>query len=167
MNKIAIFVVILVLNMGFGFGCGPYSFSGSALPHIKTVNVPLFEDKTAEFGVKEELTNTIIDAFTEDNTLKIADRRSADSILQGTLLRVQERPGAYTTDEQVQEIQVYVTVEIKFMEVKKSKVIWEDRIIQFGTYAPEDPVKRTRNAAISEAIVKIADEALNRTVSGW
>jgi hypothetical protein len=53
------------------------------------------------------------------------------------------------------------------MEVKKNKVIWEDRITQFGTYAPEDPVKRTRNAAISEAIAKIAVEVLNRTVSGW
>jgi len=165
MNKFGTFFVLWVLSMGFG--CGPYSFSGAALPHIKTVNVPLFADKTAEFGVKEELTNAIIDAFTRDNTLKIAGRRDADSVLQGTLVRVVEKPGAYNAEEKVQEIQVYVTVEIKFMEVKKSKVIWQDRITQFGTYAPDDPVKNTRNAAISEAIAKIADEVLSRTVSGW
>ena len=82
--------------------CGPYSFSGSALPsYIKTVAVPIFEDRTAEFGIKEALTDAIIERITQDNTLKISDRRRADSVLDGTVLRIEDRAGAYNRDEQV------------------------------------------------------------------
>lgn len=148
-------------------GCGPYSFSGSSLPHIKTIAIPLFNDKTAEFGVKEQITNEIIAAFNRDNTLKIADRRAADSILEGTLISVTERPGAYNKQESVQEIQLFITVEIHYRDLKKREIVWEDTIAQFGTYAPADPQRSTREAAISEAIEKIAEDVLNRTVSGW
>lgn len=158
----ALFPVALI-----GIGCGPYSFSGSAYPHLKTIAIPLLDDRTAEFGVKEELTRKIVEAFTRDNSLKIADKRNADSVLEGALLSVVERPGGFSKNERVQEIQVYLTVELRYTDIKKRKVIWEDRLTQFGTYAPDDPSRSSREVAINEAIAKLADDVLNRTVSGW
>ncbi|MDQ7053572.1 MAG: LPS assembly lipoprotein LptE [candidate division KSB1 bacterium] len=99
--------------------------------------------------------------------MKIGDRRNADAILEGVLMRVEDRPGAYNRQEQVQEIQVFLTVQIKYRDLKKRKIIWEDTISQFGTYTPGGSENSTREDAISEAIAKIADEVLNRTVSGW
>lgn len=147
--------------------CGPYSFSGTTLPHIKTIAIPLFQDETAEFGVKEELTNALIQAFTSDNTLKIGDRRNADSVLEGKIVSITDRAGAYNRDERVSDIQVYLLVEIKYQDQVKRKVIWEDRISQYGTYSPSASEKNTRIDAIAEAITKITDEVVNRTVSGW
>ena len=44
--------------------CGIYSFSGSTLPsHLKTVGVPIFENRTAEFGIDQQITDIIIDAI--------------------------------------------------------------------------------------------------------
>ncbi|MDZ7344707.1 MAG: DUF4136 domain-containing protein [candidate division KSB1 bacterium] len=146
----------------FALACGHYSFSGSTASHLKTVAVPVFEDRTAEFGIKERMTNLIIDAFTRDNTLKIADRRTADSILLGTLQRVEERAGVYRADETVEEIRLYLTVQIKYEDLKKRKTVWEAQITQFGDYRPPN-----RQEAIDEAITKIANEVLNKTVSGW
>ena len=168
-NKWRRFAVILISAGAVlaEWGCGVYSFSGSAYPHIKSIAIPLFEDRTAEFGVRENLTNALVEAFTRDNTLKIADRRNADAILEGVLMRVEDRPGAYNRQEQVQEIQVFLTVQIKYRDLKKRKIIWEDTISQFGTYTPGGSENSTREDAISEAIAKIADEVLNRTVSGW
>ncbi|MGH7594957.1 MAG: LPS assembly lipoprotein LptE [bacterium] len=143
-------------------GCGPYSFSGSTATHLKTIAVPVFEDRTAEFGIKERLSSTLINEFTRDNTLKIADRRTADSILLGTLLRVEERAGVYDQNQNVQKIRVSLTVDMKYEDLKKKKIVWEAQITQFGDYTPPD-----RQAAIDEAISKIANEALNKTVSGW
>ncbi len=160
-------VLFLLYFVLFAAGCGVYSFSGAANPHIKSIAIPLFEDRTSEFGVRENLTNALVEAFSRDNTLKIADRRNADSILEGVLVSVEDRPGAYNRQEQVQEIQVYLTVEIKYRDLKKRRVIWEERIRQFGTYAPGAAEKGTREEAIAEAVAKIADEVLNRTVSGW
>jgi len=146
--------------------CGPYSFSGSTSTHIKTIAVPVFEDRTAEFGVKDRLSNAIVEEFTRDNTLKIADRRVADSVLLGTLLGVQETAGVYNQQESVQEVRVTVTVQLKYEDVKKRKTVWEAQMAQFGTYSPRS-ASSSRQAAIDEAIRKIANEVRNKTVSDW
>lgn len=149
------------------FACGPYSFSSSGNTGLKTVAVPVFNDQTAEFGVKEKITNAIIAAFTRDNSLKIADRRVADAIVNGTLLRVTEQAGAYTKTEQVQDIRVTITVQIKFEDVKKRKVLWEENLTQFGSYVPNDATSGDRESAIQQAVDKIATEVINKSVSGW
>jgi hypothetical protein len=152
-------------------GCGPYSFSGAVSTHIKTIAVPVFEDRTAEFGVRDRLNNAIVDEFTRDNTLKIADRRVADSILHGTLLGVQETAGVYNQSggnqpENVQEVRVTLMVQLKYEDMKKRKTVWETQMSQFGSYSPGKP-SSTRQAAIDEAIRKIANEVRNKTVSDW
>ena len=144
--------------------CGPYSFSPGGTSSFKTVAVPLFEDRTSEFGVKEQLTDAIIAQFTRDNTLKIADRRAAEAIVWGTLLKVEERAGAFNREESVQEIRVYVTVTLKYEDSKKRRTVWEEQMTQFGAYTPGTT---DRNTAIKDAIDKIALQVLNKTVADW
>ncbi len=144
--------------------CGPYSFSPGGTSSFKTVAVPLFEDRTSEFGVKEQITDAIIAQFNRDNTLKIADRRTAESVVVGTLLKVEERAGAFNRDENVQEIRVYITVDLKYEDAKKRRAIWEEQMTQFGAYTPGST---DRNTAIKDAIDKIAQQVLNKTVAGW
>ncbi len=168
MNRKSIFAYLaLPIGLFFQSACGPYSFSGSANSHIKTVAVPVFEDNTAEFGVKEDLANSIIDAFNRDNTLKIANRRTADALISGTVLAVNDRAGDYDRDESVSSIQVHVTVEVKYEDLKKRKVLWEDQLSRFGTYAPDASEKNSREDAIAEAIALLTQEVLDRSVSGW
>lgn len=158
--------LLLAQLLFFLSSCGPYSFSGSSSPHIKTVAVPIFQDQTAEFGVNEKLTQAVIDQFTRDNTLQITDRRNADSIIEGVILRVDDQAGAFTSNEQVQDIKVFVTVGVRYEDQVKRKVIWEEEITQWGTFDPNDG-SQGRNEGIEEAISKIASEILNRSVSTW
>jgi hypothetical protein len=147
-------------------GCGFYSFSGSLAPHLNTVAVPLFENRTPEFGITEEMTDTIIDEFTRDNTLKIADRTSADVLLEGTIVRINDRAGGFDAQERVSDYKVYVTVAIKCTDQRKQQPLWEERITQWGSFDPAAGPD-SRAAGISEAIDKISQETLNKTVSGW
>lgn len=156
----------LVVALG-SWRCGPYSFSASGTSNFKTVAVPLFEDRTSEFGVKEQITDAIIAQFNRDNTLKIADRRTAESVIIGTLLKVEERAGAFSREENVQEIRVYVTVTIKYDDSKKRRTIWEEQITQFGAYTPSGAGSNDRTDALKDAIDKIALQVLNKTVAGW
>ncbi|MEE9117128.1 MAG: hypothetical protein V3U02_00860, partial [Calditrichia bacterium] len=64
-NKLVLFYSLLV---GLSISCGYYSFTGSIPSDIKTVAVPLFDDNTSFPGVREDLTNNVIDAFINDNT---------------------------------------------------------------------------------------------------
>jgi TolB-like protein len=150
--------------------CGYYSFSGSSLQsNIRTIAIPIFENKTTEFGVPEDITDALINQFTQDNTLKVVDRRTADSILEGIIENVREQAGAYNQQEQVQEIRVYIRVKARFEDLKKNNVIWEEEISQWGTYSPDAPIgeNSARKDAIDEAIGKIVTEIFNKTVSGW
>lgn len=150
--------------------CGYYSFSGSSLPsNIRTIAIPIFENKTTEFGVPEDITDTLINEFTRDNTLKVVDRRAADSIIEGAIVNIREQAGAYNQQEQVQEIRIYVMIKAKFEDLKKNKVIWEEEITQWGTYSPDSPSgeNTTRQDAIGEAIEKIVADIFNKTISGW
>lgn len=147
--------------------CGHYTFSGSMAPHIRTIAIPLFDDKTAEFNVKEQLTDILINEFTRDNTLKIADRRNADSIIEGVLLRIEDRAGAYNSQENAQEMRVYITIDISYFDVKKNRAVWQERLTQWGSYDPQKSGDQGRQEGIAEALDKLATEILNRTVSGW
>lgn len=143
-------------------GCGIYSFSGSTLPsHIKTVAVPLFEDKTTEFGIDQKFTDGLIDAIIEDNTLKIADPRSADALVRGEILRIEDRAGQYNEQEAASDYRVTITAKVAFEDVKKRQILWEETWTQWGSYTDD------REAGIDEAVKKLSTEILNRTVSGW
>jgi len=152
----------------FGLICmhGCYSFSSSGASHLKTVAIPIFQDQTAEFGIKEELTDAVIDQFTRDNTLRVTDRRRADSLIEGTIVGVSDRAGAFSSDESVQDIKVFVTVTVEFQDLKKRKTVWEEELSQWGTFNP-DEAGQSRATAISEALDKIATDILNKSVSGW
>ncbi len=156
--------LIFAAILAYQSGCGPYSFSSSGASHLKTVTVPIFQDQTSEFGIKEKLTNEVIDQFTRDNTLRLTDRRNADSLIEGRIVNVADRAGAFTSDESVRDIKVFITVNIKYEDLKKRKTIWEEEITEWGTFNPDE---ETRETGIDEAIAKIATEILNRSVSGW
>lgn len=146
--------------------CGFYSFSGSLPSHLNSVAVPLFENKTAEFGISEEITDTVIEEFNRDGSLKIADRNSADVLVEGSIIRIDDRAGAFTRQEEVQDLKIYLTVKVKCTDLVKRQTMWDERVTQFGTYDPAAGADG-RLEAISEAIEKISEEILNKTVSGW
>lgn len=153
--------------VGFAFillfgRCGIYSFSGSALPpNIRTVFIPLFENKTPEFGIDQQITDLLISAITRDNTLKIAGSRDADARLAGSILQVEDRAGQYDQNEQASDYRITITVRVAFEVVKKRSSLWEETLTQWGTYSSD------RNDGIRQAVEKLSADILNRTVSGW
>ncbi|HOC89212.1 MAG TPA: LptE family protein, partial [bacterium] len=110
MNRKALLFLLLLCA---GSGCGIYSVKGSMAPHLKTVAIPLFENRTAEFRVAEDLTDAVINSFTSDNSLKIADRGAADVLLEGTIIQIDDRAGAFDENESVQDMKIYLSVQIK------------------------------------------------------
>lgn len=149
-------------SMLFFLKCGIYSFSGSNLPpDIKTVAIPLFENKTPEFGMDQEITDLLISAITRDNTLKIAGLRQADARLLGSILRVEDRAGQYDQNEQASDFRITITVRIAFEDIKKRRNLWEETLSQWGSYSAD------RKDGIRQAVEKLSTDILNRTVSGW
>ncbi|MBN2102477.1 hypothetical protein JW835_00385 [bacterium] len=163
MNKI-ISICFLTLAISH-IGCGVYSFKGSTLPpHIKTVGIPLFEDRTAEFGIDRQITDFIIEAIRTDNTLKIADPGSSDALLHGIIMSIREPVGQYNANETASDFRVNLTIQASFEDIHKREVRWESTFSDFGTY---DNIESMREDAIKEAVQKIAEDIINKTISDW
>lgn len=158
-------ILVGIIFVSF-FRCGFYSLKGSLPPHLKTVAVPLFENQTAEFGIAETLTDAVTDEFVKDGSLKIADRSSADVLIEGVITGVSDRPGAFSQDETVQDINVYISVSVKVTDQVNRTPMWNERITQFGAYDPSAGPDG-RSQAYEEAFEKISQEILNKTVSNW
>jgi len=148
-------------------GCGIYSFSGSTLPtHIKSVAIPLFEDNSnsAEFGIDQQLADALIEAISRDNTLSIGSTRNANSILKGVITRITDQPDTYDKSENASAFRITISIKVVFEDIKKRKQMWEENFSQWGRY---DNASVSRDDGIKAAVDKLANDILNRTVSGW
>jgi hypothetical protein len=154
-------VMVLCVLAAF-LRCGVYSFTGATLPpHLKTVAVPLFDNRSPEFGVDQKVTDAVIEAVTRDNTLKIADPSNADCILRGTLMRMEDRAGQYDSNEEASTYRITLTVQAVFEDLRKKTVIWQNSFSAFGTYSTD------RDGAITEAVDKLTTDIINKMVSNW
>ena len=153
-------------------GCGVYGFSSSLLPgHIKTVGVPLMENDTDRRDLPTALADSLVEAFIDDNTLKVVDERNADSIVEGTILEYRRTPFTYDANENVQTYRVEIVLEARFVDVRKNNVLWEEqRLSQWDTYnfvSVGGQPAEDEETAIGRVLVKLTDDILNRSVEGW
>ena len=158
--------LLLLLLLGLTSGCGIYSVKGSMAPHLKTVAIPLFDNRTAEFRVAEDLTDAVINSFTRDNSLKIADRGAADVLIEGTIIQIDDRAGAFDENESVQDMKIYLSVQIKCSDQVRREVLWQERLTHFGSYDPGGGPD-ARSEALVEAMEKVSEDVLNKTVANW
>ena len=108
----------------------------------------------------------IIQEFTQDNTLKIDEIQQADILIEGAIISIDDRAGAFNQQEQVQDVKVYMTVAATCTDQVKRAIMWEERITQWGSYEPTGGPEE-RNQGILQAVDKISTEILNKTTAGW
>jgi hypothetical protein len=144
-----------------------YSFSGSSVPkHLKTIAIPLFEDQSGfgEPGLGESFTTTLINLFVNDNSLEMAERNTADSILEGSIVTVQDAPSIISPGEQVTTRRVTINVHVTYQDLKLRKKVWEKNFSNWGEYITSS---ETRTVALTQAVTKVTEDILIETVSGW
>ena len=164
-----VYLTLLIFNFSFLIflsGCA-YSFSGSSVPkHLKTIAIPLFEDQSGfgEPGLKESFTTALINLFVNDNSLQVADRNTADSILEGSIVTIQDAPSIISPGEQVTTRRVTINVRVTYQDLKLRKKVWEKNFSNWGEYITSG---ETRTVALTQAVNKVTEDILIETVSGW
>lgn len=148
--------------------CGCYSFTGASVPsHLKTIAIPVMDDQSGsgEASLRDNMTRVLTDLFIRDNSLEVADRSTADSILEGTILPFRDEIVAVTGSETVNRRRVTLSVKVVYHDMKLRKKVYEKTFSNYGDYDPSGGF--TRQAAFDEAIRKISEDILLETVSGW
>ena len=151
--------------------CG-YTSSPALLPaHIKAVAIPVFENETTEYLLENEITDAVIQAFVEDNNLRVVDEASANAIIRGTIITYRNSVFGFQATTGAQEYAVTIAVKIVFKDLVKNRELWNDEnLIRTANYYVQDvpgQEARTELDGRKEAIDKLADEILTRTVQSW
>lgn len=165
-----IFLVLLLSKILVGCAGCPYSFTGASLPpDMKTIAIPFFEDVSGfgEPGLREMITNELIKKFTEDISLEVADKKTSDTILEGTIISVRDEPVVITGTEKVNTRRISIAVKVSFTDLRIRKVLWEKSFSQWGDYNASEGGIANRQTGFSTAIDKLTEDILIATVSDW
>jgi len=149
-------------------GCS-YSFKGGTVPpHLKTIAIPIVEDQSG-YGdptLREQFSTQLVQRFLNDNTLEMADKGTADAVLEGVITDVRDAPSVVQAGEQVATRRITVTIHLIFQDLKLRKKVWERDFSSWGDY-PSGGGLTQRNEGIQEAVRKLTEDILNETVAGW
>lgn len=147
-----------------------YSFSGASVPpHLKTISIPIFSDKSGsgEFDLNQKLTRQVIQKFIDDNTLLVSDKLNSNALLEGTITSLNDSPSVVSGGERITSRRITINVRIVYKDLVKKQQIFDRSFSNYGDYAVGGDITAVRRQAIEAAIDKIAEDILLGVVSNW
>lgn len=164
-NFVLLFVSLAVIN----FGCGAYSFTGSSVPsHLKTISIPVAQDKSPSAipGLRESLTDDLIQKFINDNSLQVSGMSGADAALNCIITRVTDAAAIVSAGDEISARKVTVVVKVHYKDLVMKKTIFDKEFTGYGEYVPGQTTNQ-RDEAFAIAINNISEDILLAVVSGW
>jgi hypothetical protein len=161
-----LFIGIIAINFT---SCCAYSFTGASVPeHLKTIAIPIADDRSGsgEPGLREDLTQTLIEKFINDNTLQVSERTSANALLECSIVSLNDAPAIVSAGEDITSRRITIRVKVVYRDLVKRTTIFEKTFSNYSDYPASDPING-RQTAISTAIDLISEDILLDTVSGW
>jgi hypothetical protein len=165
-----ILVSLLLLSCGYS--------TGRLLPsNIKKIYIPTFTNQTTKYGIEQELTSSVVEAFVKDNRLLVVSQDQADAILRGTIVKYEK--GALTFDraKDVDEVKIEIAVAVEFEDLRTGKILWRDEGMSSwslyrqggSTSAGEDTLATPHDegAALEKIFHTLASDIVARTIEGW
>ncbi len=159
----------LLAMVFFAAGCGVYSASsGRVDENIKRVYVDYFENLTSQPNIGVDLTDEVISAIQEDNTLKVVPEESADSIITGRVTQYNLQEQFARQDLTVTEYKVQISVVLTFTIKETGETLFANKKFSGnGNYVLDDPQGTTEETARAEAAGEIVRDILAQVVEGW
>ena len=104
-------------------GCG-YSTRGHLPADIKTVAVPVLENRTTRPFVETEMTRALADAFATDGRLRLASREAADAVLEGEVTGYELVSIAFDPAANVRLYRLVVTLNVRMRDVRRNAILF-------------------------------------------
>lgn len=162
-------IYYLFLLLLFLSGCS-YSVYTSEYPHLKTILVQPFENKTVEFTLGQDAQNSLVNAFMKDGRLKI-NTQNPDAELRGEILDFRKRIYSYDNAGSVEEYQIQILFSVTFYDLKLNNEIYANKnLLLTRTYNPTSDninVEKTEEEAINKILSNLFDDIIKNTLENW
>lgn len=154
LNRFRYFLAMAVMAALLA-GCG-YHFSGKSgkMPgDIKSLHIPIFDNKTRKPDIEQPLTQAFASEFAR--TVDVGE--NAEAILHGSIRSYDLKSVSYTKNDVNQEYRLTVVVSLQMVRREGGVVLWEDSsVADYGDFVVTlTDVTATREAE-AEAFKKIA-----------
>jgi hypothetical protein len=125
---------ILFIAVALALSACAYSLFINTYPHLKTIRIATFVNRSTQYGVEQDLDESLNADFQKGNLLKIV-QNDPDCLLEGEILDYSNKIYSYDANNQVKEYEVKILFKVKLTDLVKNVVIYqEDQLIMSKTY---------------------------------
>jgi hypothetical protein len=142
--------------------CG-YTLGGNLPPHVKTVAVPIFRNRTQEPAIENVITSAVVNAFVSGGRLKVVSVDQADSLLEGEITGYAVDSIAFDPSINAQVFRVRVTLNVQFRDLRNNTMLWRQEGLQeLADFRVAGQVSQT--IALEESAARQAAVDIGRTI---
>ncbi len=158
-------VLLLAALLG---GCG-YTVNGTLPSHIKTVAVPIFQNRTSEPAIEGLITRAVVEAFSTNGRLKVVSRDQADAVLDGEITSYAVSSIAFNRDANVVQYRLLVTINLRMRDLRRNTLLFqENNIREQADFRVQNAVSQTisrEETALRAAAVDIGRSIVSLAVT--
>ena len=162
MRNVIIIIILIVLS-----AC-TYSVYSSGFPHLKTITINSFQNKTTQYNLEEDVFTKLSEKFSSDGRLSIVTM-SPDCIIDGEILDYSNEILSFAGST-VDEYKVQIFFSITFTDLQKNEVIWKDNsLLLTETYSASNPniTLKTETAAQQKVIEDLFEAIVKNSLEEW
>ncbi|MDD3049624.1 MAG: LPS assembly lipoprotein LptE [Candidatus Cloacimonetes bacterium] len=162
-------IIAILITVSMLISCS-YSVYMSAYPHLRTIDVKIFDNKSDTYEIESELNDSLVRQFLIDSRLKIASVE-VDCILTGVIKAYENKIVSFNVEEAVDEYEVSIAYDIDFFDNVNSQTLWkaENAIIRKKYYpnSTDDLKIKTEEEARQEIFEDIFKKIMENTLEKW
>lgn len=165
-------ITLLCLSLCLA-SCAGYQLGGAKpthLQHVKSLNVPLFENSTLLTRAESYSTNSVIDAITRDGTYSIKSAENSDAVLKGSVSKVQYSQVSSSRDfrETAEELSMTITLSWSLLDANNSMRLLEKGSSTGKTsfFAGEN-LHVARTNALPDALRRASENIVSKIADGF
>lgn len=162
-------IIVILMVMVIVAGCS-YSVYSNAYPHLKSVQLMAFDNRSTEFALGETMINNLSASFREDGRLRLVTKQP-DCQIEGSILSFSEKIYSYDTANNIQDYVVSMSFSVVFTDNVNSKVLYENKSLTLSEiYAVSGESTsrfKTKEAAINEICSKLFKNIMQNTLESW
>jgi len=150
-------------------GCG-YSLRASMPAGIKTVFVPVLENRTSEPGIEDFITSALTQAVVGTGA-RIANANEADASLEGAIVEYRLVSLSFDSSSNVTSYRLIIALALTFKDLRQNKIIWkQDRVEEQADFVVSGQVTQTlarEQVAVQRAAVDVARAIVSFAFEGF
>jgi hypothetical protein len=151
-------------------GCVGYKLGSNLPPNIHSIAVPMFLNQSGEPSLETLTTSATIQEFQKDGSLKVADRNTADTVVEVTLKKYKLSPLRYRSDKTTtaREYRLTLVAEITWLRLPGREVLANTtRVEGYADFEALTDLPSARRDALPDAADDLAHRIVRSIVEHW